>query len=384
MKNYVMENQTECKRCVLSNSEDPQIHFNSNGICNHCISYEKQINSFPFEQKDREKLLHYEIEKIKRSGHKKEYDCIMGISGGVDSSYLSILLKEFQLRPLLIHFDNGWNSELAVNNIERIINKLEFPLYTYVVNWNEFKDLQLSYIRSGVLDWEIPTDHGFYALLHNQAFKRNIRHVISGHNIVTEGILPKCMRWSKLDVANIKDIHSKYGSEKLKTFPMMPFYKSFYYKKFFNLNFISPLNYLEYNKTNAKNRLVNEYGWRDYGGKHYESIFTRFYQGYVLVEKYGFDKRKAHLSTLINSGQMTKEEARKELDNPIYDELLLKEDKKYVLKKLGLAENEFNKIMKERPVSHLMFKSYESGLYIKHERFMKKIKPLTKLLKKLK
>jgi N-acetyl sugar amidotransferase len=380
-----MNNQTECNRCVLSSYDDPEIYFNSDGICNHCIGYENQIKSFPLDQRDREVILHNEIEKIKKAGHKREYDCIMGISGGVDSSYLSILLKEFKLRPLLIHFDNGWNSELAVNNIERIINKLEFPLYTYVVNWSEFKDLQLSYIRSGVLDWEIPTDHGFYALLHNQAFKRKINYIISGHNIVTEGILPKCMRWSKLDVANIKDIHSQFGEiKKLKTFPTMPFYKSFYYKQFANLNFLSPLNYLEYNKTNAKNQLINDYGWKDYGGKHYESIFTRFYQGYVLVEKYGFDKRKAHLSTLINSGQITKEEARKELAHPIYDELLLKEDKKYVLKKLGLTNVEFNKIMQEKPVSHLMFKSYENGIYLKHERFMKKVKPFTKLLKKLK
>ena len=298
-----MNSHIECKRCVLTSKDDPEIQFNIDGICNHCIGYENQIKSFPANQKDRERILHDQIEKIKRAGHKKKYDCIMGISGGVDSSYLSIILKEFNLRPLLIHFDNGWNSELAVNNIDRIISQLKFPLYTYVVNWNEFKDLQLSYIRSGVLDWEIPTDHGFYALLHNQAYKRKINHIISGHNIVTEAILPKCMRWSKLDVANIKDIHSKFGTLKnLKTFPTMPFYKSFYYKQFANLNFLSPLNYLEYDKAKAKDQLIKEYGWKDYGGKHYESIFTRFYQGFVLVEKYGYDKRKAHLSTLINSG----------------------------------------------------------------------------------
>ena len=253
------------------------------------------------------------------------------------------------------------------------------------MNWNEFKDLQLSYIKSGVLDWEIPTDHGFYALLHNQAYKRKINHIISGHNIVTEAILPKCMRWSKLDVANIKDIHSKFGTLKnLKTFPTMPFYKSFYYKQFANLNFLSPLNYLEYDKAKAKDQLIKEYGWKDYGGKHYESIFTRFYQGFVLVQKYGYDKRKAHLATLINSGQITKKEAKNELNKPIYDDLQLKEDRKYVLKKLGLTEKEFDNIMSQEPVSHLKFKSYENGVYLKHERFMKKIKPVTKLLKKLK
>jgi len=377
-----IENQ-ECSRCVLSSFDDPDIFFNKNGVCNHCLGYELKINELPKSHKEKLSYIEKKIDEIKKHGKGREYDCILGLSGGVDSSYLSLITKEYGLRPLLVHFDNGWNSELAVNNIDHIVSRLGFNLYTYVVNWNEFKDLQLSYIKSGVLDWEIPTDHGFYAMMYHQAHKRKIKYILSGHNLVTEGILPKCMRWSKLDVANISDIHSKFGTKKLKTFPTLPFYKSIYFSKILKIELVSPLNYFEYDKNKAKQAIIEKLGWRDYGGKHYESIFTRFYQGYVLVEKYGFDKRKAHLSTLINSGQISKENAIKQLRKPDYNFKQINDDKEYVLKKLGLSELEFKKIMNENPVNHLNFKSYETGIYRKHEKFMKKIKPITRLLKKI-
>lgn len=373
----------QCIQCILDTNDDPEISFDSVGICNHCRGYEKKAKAYDLTDEEKKKKLDQIVNKIKLAGKGKKYDCIIGISGGVDSTYLCYKAKELGLRPLLVHFDNGWNSELAVKNIENILNKLNFDLYTYVVNWDEFRDLQLSYIKASVIDWEIPTDHGFMAMLYAQAFKHKIDYILSGHNIVTEGILPKNMRWSKLDVANIKDIHKKFGSIKLRTFPMLDFFKYVFYNKMRKFEFISPLNYMHYDKSEAKKIIQKELGWRDYGGKHYESIFTRFYQGYVLIEKFKIDKRKAHLATLINSKQITKEEALEEMKKPVYDLNQLKEDKDFVLKKLGLSAEEFGKIMKEPIRSHIEFKSYETGLYLKHEKFFTTIKPITSLLKKV-
>jgi N-acetyl sugar amidotransferase len=290
---------------------------------------------------------------------------------------------ELGLRPLIVHFDNGWNSELAIQNIENIINKTGFDLYTYVVNWEEFRDLQLSYIKAGVLDWEIPTDHGFFATLYKQANKYKIPFIITGHNHQTEAIMPKSMRWSKMDIANIKDIHKKFGTMPLKTFPMMGFFEYTYYQKFDKIQRINILELMPYDKVDAKKKITEVFGWRDYGGKHYESIFTRFYQGYVLREKFGYDKRKAHISNLICSGQMTREEGLTEIQQPSYDPIQLKEDMEYVLKKLGLSEREFETIMQTAPVSHAAFKSYETGLYLRHMRIMKFLQPLTKIIKKI-
>ena len=370
-----------CKRCILDTHDDPNIYFDNEGICNHCRGYEAVAKKYDLTEEQRDKKLAEIVQKLKTSGKGKKYDCILGVSGGVDSTYLAYKVKQFGLRPLIVHFDNGWNSELAVKNIENILNKLNFDLFTYVVDWDEFNDLQMSYIKASVIDWEIPTDHGFMAMLFDQANKHNIEYILSGHNIVTEAILPKSMRWSKLDVANIKDIHKTFGKVKLKTFPLLGFFKHLYYLKVKKIKMISPLNYMEYNKKEVKEFIQKELGWRDYGGKHYESIFTRFYQGYVLPEKFKVDKRKAHLATLINSGQMTREEALEEIKTPPYDPEQLKIDKEYVIKKFNITAEEFEKYMKLPIRSHLEFESYETGMYRKHERFFKFISPITKLIK---
>ncbi len=370
----------ECTRCVLTTKDDPEIYFD-NGICNHCLGYAKKLKEYPDTPEKRVTALDKILAGIKKN-KKGKYDSILGISGGVDSTYLAYKVKHFGLNPLLVHFDNGWNSELAVQNVENLINKTGFDLFTYVVDWEEFKDLQLSYIKASVLDWEIPTDHGFYAMLFDQAYKHKIKYIISGHNLTTEGILPKCMRWSKLDVANIVDIHNTYGSKKLKTFPLLAFAKKVFYQKVRKFQVMPMLNYMEYDKDEAKRVIIDELGWKDYGGKHYESIFTRFYQGYVLLEKFGFDKRVAHLATLINSGQMSKDDAKLELSRSGYNKEQLEEDKEYVVKKMGLTMDEFNSIMKEPPRSHLEFKSYETGVYLQHEKFMQQIKPIINLVKK--
>jgi N-acetyl sugar amidotransferase len=373
----------QCTHCILDTHDDPSIVFDKDGVCNYCNDYKrKYVDNAPTrEQKQRE--LEAVLKEIKAAGKGKKYDSIMGLSGGVDSSYLAFKAKEWGLNPLIVHFDNGWNSELAVKNIEGIINKTGFDLYTYVVDWEEFRDLQLSYIKASVLDWEIPTDHGFFAMLYKQAGKNNIRHILTGHNHQTEAILPKTMRWSKMDTANIIDIHDKFGKIKLRTFPMMNFFEYIYLQKIKKINRVNLLELIDYDKEAAKKLIIEEFGWRDYGGKHYESIFTRFYQGYVLKEKFGYDKRKAHLSNLICSGQITKQQALEEIAKPPYDAKQLAEDKEYVIKKLEWDTAEFEAMMNKAPVSHLHYKSYETGLYRKHEKFMQRIKPLTKLIKKV-
>lgn len=372
-----------CKNCILSSYDADNFKLDNNGICNYCNSYiDKFIRNSPtYEQK--QELLNKIVNDIIKEGKGRRYNCIMGLSGGVDSSFLAYQVKKLGLQPLIIHFDNGWNSELAVKNIENIINKTGFDLYTYVVDWEEFKDLQLAYIKAGVLDWEVPTDHGFYACLYKQAYRHKIKYILTGHNYQTEFILPKNMRWSKMDVANILDIHKKFGTKKLKTFPLLDFYTYTWYMYFLKIKRINVLEYVDYNKNKAKEIIKREFDWKDYSGKHYESIFTRFYQGYVLKEKFGFDKRRAHLSNLILSGQITREEALMEISKPAYDEELLKQDFEFVAKKFDLTVDEFKKLLDTPIRSHLDFKSYETGLYRKHEKFMQCIKPLTGFIKKL-
>lgn len=372
-----------CTNCILDTHDDPNIQFDENGVCNYCNVYiEKYIkNALSAEQK--RKLLEGYITQIKSQKGRKQYDCIMGLSGGVDSSYLALKAKEFGLNPLVVHFDNGWNSELAVKNIEGIIRKTGFDLFTYVVDWEEFKDLQLSYIKAGVLDWEIPTDHGFYACLYEQAYKHRIKYILTGHNYQTEAILPKSMRWSKLDVANIMDIHSKFGTKRIKTFPLLGFFKFTWFSFILKFQRVNLLEYLNYNKDQAKDLIKKEFNWSDYGGKHFESIFTRFYQGYVLKEKFGFDKRKAHLSNLILSGQMSRQQALEEIEKADYNPELLKQDFEFVAKKFDMSLDQFKSLLSAPNQSHLNFKSYETGLYRHHEKFMKKISPISRMFKSL-
>lgn len=268
------------------------------------------------------------------------------MSGGTDSTYVALKLKELGLRPLIVHLDNGWNSELAVKNIENIINKLGFDLYTLVINWEEFRDLQLSYLKASVLDLEVTSDHAILAVLYKEASKRRIKYIINGSNIVTEGILPETWRYdAKTDLINLKAIHRRYGKQKLKTFPKLGIFRQSYYTYGKGIRMFNLLDYLDYNKEKAKKEISEKLGWRDYGGKHYESIITRFYQGYILPRKFGIDKRRAHLSTLICSGQITRAEALKEIEKPPYDEELLRQDLEYIPKKLGLSKEEFEAIM---------------------------------------
>jgi N-acetyl sugar amidotransferase len=361
----------------MDSIEDKEIQIDVNGICNYCRSYIDTYGDYLGPNPPVIKGVDDLIAEIKSRAKGKKYDCIMGLSGGIDSSFLALKAKEWGLRPLMVHFDNGWNSELAVENIHNIVDKLGFDLFTYVVNWNEFMDLQNAYIQSGVIDWEVPTDHGFYAVLHKLAHKHNIPNVLAGFNHQTEGVLDKGTSWKKQDLLNLIDIHKKHGRLKLKTYPRLGFWRLLYYQRLLDLQVFSPLDKINYDKNSAKVEIAEKLGWRDYGGKHYESIFTRFYQGYVLPRKYGKDKRKSHLSSLINSGQISRLDALEELRQPPYpNEELLRHDIDYFKKKMQYSDIEFNSIFTNKPVPHIFYNSYYKRHYKVHSRIFQLIDKL--------
>lgn len=370
-----LKGKIECSKCIMDSINDPDILFDGNGICNHCLQFDRAYNKLP---KDQEKLEALEgiIDKIKKEGRNKKYDCLLGVSGGVDSSYLAYLCKTYDLRPLIIHFDNGWNSELAVVNIQNLLSKLGFDFQTHVINWEEFKELQLAYFKAGVVDLEFPTDHAIMASMFRIANKYRIKYVLSGHNIVTEGTyLPKSWVHSKLDYLNLKDIHRTYGHLKLKTYPHLSFLKKMYYNFVVKFEYVQLLNFVDFNKEEVKKKLIEELSWRDYGGKHYESIFTRFYQGYILPNKFNIDKRQFHYSCLIQSGQMTKEQALSLMKDPIYDYELLVNDKEFVLKKLNFTTDKFEAYMNSPKRKHNDFKT-EDQLWSRYFRLIKLIKKI--------
>lgn len=341
-----------CNRCLMDTT-DPNITFDKSGICNHCINYKKFLSKDVGE----ENLLQL-IKKIKETGKHKEYDCVMGISGGVDSSYMAYLTKKLGLRPFVIHVDNGWNAELAIENINNIVDKLGLKLHTYNINWEEFKDLQRSFFKASVIDIEMITDHAIAAVLIREARKRNIKYILGGSNVATESGIPKAWSCLKSDLTNINSIHRRFGTKKIKSIPTFGTWKMllnrFVTKRFV---FVYPLDYVNYNKTKAMEVLSSGFGWRYYGGKHYESVFTKFYQAYILPEKFGVDKRRAHFSSLIRNNEMTREESLGELEKPAYDPEDLRHDKELVLKKLGFTDKQFDKIMKLPVKSHVTYLS---------------------------
>jgi N-acetyl sugar amidotransferase len=335
-----------CSRCILDTNDYPAITFDDNGVCSVCHIYDDLARKTVKRGDSASRAIDAMLLEIKSKGKKNEYDCLIGVSGGVDSTYLAWKAKEWGLRPLILHVDNGWNTELSVMNIENLVKKLGFDLFTYVIDWNEIRDLQLSYMKASVLDIDIPTDNAYAAAIFKIANEKNIKYIITGHNTVTEGWLPPTFTHFKYDIINMKAIHKKFGSVPLKTFPYLGVTKGWYYMKIKGLKTYSPLNWIDYDKGAVKKFIQEELGWRDYGGKHYENIFTRFYQGYILYKKFGVDKRKSHMSTLICSGQITREEALEEIKkNPYPSEELLQEDREYLIKKLGINEAEFERLM---------------------------------------
>jgi N-acetyl sugar amidotransferase len=339
---------------------DPDIFFNGDGVCGYCRQYEETLKTLPATEDEGRQRWQSVTETIKAAGRDREYDSILGLSGGVDSSYMAYLAAKAGLKPLVVHFDNGWNSELAVQNIYHIVDKLGLELYTYVIDWEEFRDLQRSFFLASVIDIEMITDHAIAASMIRIARQHGIPYVLSGTNSATESGLPKAWYWNKQDLTNIKAIQKRFGTKKLKSFPTFNIRQWISLQVFKPFRVIEPLNLVRYSKREAMDILSRELGWQYYGGKHYESIFTRFYQAFVLPEKFGVDKRKAHFSSLIRNGEMTREQALEALREPPYEPEALRRDREYVLKKLGFTEEEFDRIMKTPVKSHI---DYPSEVY---------------------
>jgi N-acetyl sugar amidotransferase len=334
---------------------DPDITFDRSGTCNHCRACEACLEELGALRQTG--AVYAAVADIKRSGQRKKYDCIVGLSGGTDSSYLAYKAVEFGLRPLAAHLDNGWDSEPATQNIHNIVRKLGLDLHTHVVDWPEFRDIQLSFLQADVIDIEMITDHAINALAYNTALQHGVRHILTGVNTATEAILPSAWVHAKTDLTNLKSIHRAHGSKPLKTLPTASTLRVRYLQGFRGIRSLSLLDLIEYDKQGAVKTLSDELGWTNYGGKHHESMFTRFYQQYILPEKFGVDKRKAHLSSLICSGQVTREDALADLQKPPFDPVSIGADKAYVLKKLGMSDGDFASYMARPGRSHLEYPS---------------------------
>jgi len=372
-----------CTTCIMDNQGDPDITFDANGVCNYCQKYPQfAARQFKGHAKG-DGALKQLAQSIKASATNKHYDCLLGVSGGVDSTYTAVLLKDLGLTPLLVHLDNGWNSELAVRNITNLAEKLGFDLYTHVINWEEFRDIQLSFLRASVVDIELVTDYAIVACLYTTAYEKGIKHIISGHNFATEAIMAPSWTHAKSDLKNIVGIHRQFGNGQFKTFPMMSYWQKAWYVQRKKIKITPILNYTNYHKEEAKVVMKERVDWRDYGTKHGESIFTRFYQNYMLPVKFGIDKRKAHLSTLINSGQMTREEALLEMQKPLYEADKLEEDVEYVVKKFGITRKEFEAIMQLPVRQHTDYPSYVTSHYKWEVEWSQRLKPITRPIKKI-
>jgi N-acetyl sugar amidotransferase len=348
-------NHRVCSRCVMDTT-DPNIEFDADGVCNHCHAHLNALATNVHRGAEGRERMMKIADEIRRQGAGKAYDCVIGVSGGVDSTYTAWLVKEIGLRPLAVHLDNGWNSEIGVRNIARTIEKLGIDLYTHVIDWEEYKDIQRAFLKASVPDVEIPTDHAIIATLYTVARKHGIRTIISGHNDATESHLPGAWSQGHLDYGYIHDVHKRFGTGRTATFPKIGFVR-YINNLISGLDTVLLLNYVDYSREEAMSRIA-ELGWQDYGGKHHESIFTRWYQGCYLPRKFGFDKRKCHLSSLVSTGEITRDQALAKLQQPPYDEDVQDQDCDYVAKKLGFTRAQLDEIMRAPPAFFEQFNSY--------------------------
>lgn len=334
-----------CTRCVMDDTV-PGIVFYDDGRCSCCRPYDEHRTKEVFTDVASAERLARLIDQVKADGRGKPYDCLIGLSGGVDSSYVAHLVaKRFGLRALALHLDNGWNTELAVANVERIVKTLGIDLSTHVLDWREFRDIQVAFLRSSISNIEIPTDHAIWAVLVKTASRMGIKYIFAGNNVVTESIMPESWLYGSKDSRLIRAIHRRFGKLPMRAYPYLTTSDYVRYLLVGGIRWVPILNYVPYVKSDAKRVLMDELGWRDYGGKHYESMFTRFFHAYYLPAKFGFDLRKAYNSALVCSGQVTREEALKELEQPPAPREQIDQDREYVLKKLGLGADEFAAIL---------------------------------------
>ncbi|MHC5113739.1 MAG: N-acetyl sugar amidotransferase [Planctomycetota bacterium] len=351
-----------CTQCIMDTS-DPEIRFDENGVCNHCHDFEHAVATRVFPGEIGRRKMMEVVDQIKTQGADKEYDCIIGLSGGVDSSYVAYLVKQLELRPLVVHLDNGWNSESAVRNIENIVKALGFHLHTEVLDWEEFRRLQVAFLRASTPDSEIPTDHAIVTTMFRLACRERVPYIVEGSNVVTELMVPRTWSHGHSDWRYIKYLNDHFGGTRLKTYPHYTYFDhTVRFPRMVKTQRFPILDYVDFNKLEAKEVLKKELGWKDYGGKHYESIYTRFYQGYILPTKFGFDKRRSHLSCLVKDGKITRDEALAEMEKPAIPEPQLSEDRAFVIKKLGLTEDEFEAIMKAPRRTFWDYPSYEAEI----------------------
>lgn len=328
-----------CTNCVMDTS-DSQIVFDENGVCDHCKGFKSDVLPNWHPNDDGKSMFRDVVEKIKIAGKGKDFDCIMGMSGGLDSSYLlHLAVTEFNLRPLVFHVDGGWNTDIAVNNIQMLVDKLGLDLYTEVINWKEMQDFQLAFFKSGVPHLDIPQDHAFIATLYHFANKYNVKYIINGGNYATECVRnPLEWLYYGTDMAQLRDIQRRFGTIPLKTYPFSSIlFHKVYLRYIKGVQVVKPLNYLPYTKEHATEVLSKTYGWRPYPQKHFESRFTRFYEGYWLPTRFGYDTRRVQYSSLILTGQMTRQEALLKLEQPAYNTATIDEDFEYIATKLGIT-----------------------------------------------
>jgi len=364
IKGLIMREFQICTRCVMDTT-DTKITFDENGVCDHCHSFD--TNVVPNWHTDERGRAEYEriVQKIKKDGEGRDFDCIMGMSGGADSSYLlHLAVKEMGLRPLVFHVDGGWNSQIAVNNINVMIEKLGLDLYTEVINWEEMKDFQLSYFKAGLANTDVPQDHAFVATLYNFAAKHKIKYILNGGNFSTECVRnPMDWMYYGTDMAQIKDIRKQFGTIPLKTYPFSNVLRHKIYLRYvLGIQVIKPLNYMPYIKSEAMDFLQKEYGWQPYPQKHFESRFTRFYEAFWLPRKFGYDTRKIQYSSLILTDQMDRADALERLKSPAMSEDDARQEFEYVATKLGITTDEFqgyfdapNKTYKDYKNNEMMF-----------------------------